>query len=671
MKKIYLLFALMISYLGLNAQGAGTIFSTDVNGNMMDFRIIKAATTVNGVQTQEGFVEVYGFEAPLTATSVSVSIPESVTYSNGYIYDVTAIGESAFENNDQLSAVVIPGSVLSIKNSAFKNCYSLSNVVFLSSGLIEIGDYAFQNARSLANIEIPNTVTTIGDWAFSFWEETHYFDSGLIQITFGENSQLTSIGESAFNECSRLASINIPEGVTAIKTGTFGACRLLESIDIPENVTSIGEWAFGGCISLVDINIPEGVTSIGDGSFQACTSLASIEIPKSVTSIGNMAFNGCTNLSEVIISEQHYTNVGKSQLSLIGNSAFQGCTSLTKIELPMSLNSIGYGVFNNSTNLNTIIIDADSIPEYIGNDAKGPFYNCPSDMTIYVPVNSVELYKEAEYWGDYTILPVITTPANIEVTGTSTSSVKITWDPVPNGKMYIAIRGEYNPDDVSLDSLVYLGIDSDTISQYSTEVEGLSLYTEYCFSVVVGRANSMIYEKVCGKTLDLPVAAPANVVAEPSSQSSVILVWNAVENAYSYNVYRNNEFVKNVTQVICTDSGLNENTEYCYTVTAVRNETESEYSEEACATTLGDAIEEVASSFDIFPNPVGNEIRISSEKMIEEVSIYDICGGQTLRQQVNSITSCLIINVADLKAGVYFIKVKFNDGEIVKRVVKK
>lgn len=604
MKKIYLLLALIISCLGLNAQSVGTIFSTDVNGNAMNFRITKGAT-IDGEQFKPGSVEVCGFEAPSTATSVSVSIPESVTYRNTP-FTVTAIGENAFEDNEQIASVVIPSTITNIKEFAFYYCDNLSNVVFLEPTLEQIGNSAFAFCTSLANIIIPNTVTSIGVSAFSEC-------LNLSSITFADNSQLTTIGTAAFSKCEKLTDIEIPSGVTTIADEVFEDCLSLASVVFPENLTSIGNraffdcykltdveipsgvtmigsYAFNCCLDLTNINIPSGVTTIAEFVFAGCLSLTNIKIPASVTLIGYSAFGGCKNLGSVTI--ENHPIAPLSKLESIDDYAFNGCESLTEIVLPKSLTDLSSYAFKDCTNLNTIIIDADSIPENLSTIIiSSPFQNCPSDMTIYVPVNSVELYKEAEYWGDYTILPVITVPDNIEVTGTSTSSVAITWDPVPNAEGYCVVYGEYTPgESVDLDSVVYLNINYpaafDTISQFSAEVGELSLYTEYCFSVIAARANSTVYEKVCGKTMDLPVAAPTNVTAEPSSPSSTILAWNAVENAYSYNVYRNNEFVKNVTQVICTDTGLAENTEYCYTITAVRNETESEASEEVCATTL-------------------------------------------------------------------------------------
>lgn len=139
---------------------------------------------------------------------------------------------------------------------------------------------------------------------------------------------ITSIGDSAFYECSSLASINIPESVTSIGVYAFRNCSSLASIDIPESVTSIGKAAFAYCTSLASIDIPECVTSIGDSAFLECSNLASITIPESVTSIGMLAFAYCTSLAEVLM------NPATPPTSSRDSSLFSGTSSDLQIKVP-------------------------------------------------------------------------------------------------------------------------------------------------------------------------------------------------------------------------------------------------------------------------------------------------------------------------------------------------
>ncbi|MBQ9746092.1 MAG: leucine-rich repeat domain-containing protein, partial [Clostridia bacterium] len=99
--------------------------------------------------------------------------------------------------------------------------------------------------------------------------------------------------------CTSLTSVTIPANVTSIGDSAFENCEALTSVTIPANVTSIGSYAFYGCTSLTSVTIPAGVTSIGAGAFQGCTSLTSVTIPANVTSIDDSAFYGCTALTTV------------------------------------------------------------------------------------------------------------------------------------------------------------------------------------------------------------------------------------------------------------------------------------------------------------------------------------------------------------------------------------
>ena len=184
----------------------------------------------------------------------------------------------------------------------------------------------FVSALSLTSISIPDGVTSIGEGAFSYCYRLTSVEVGAGNVNYTEvngvlfNTEMTllhtypasktganynipdsvtSIGERAFSDCTRLTSITIPDSVTSIGKEAFRLCTRLTSISIPDGVTGIGGIAFAGCSRLTSITIPDSVTSIGDETFNACTSLASITIPDSVTSIGFRAFARCSNLTAV------------------------------------------------------------------------------------------------------------------------------------------------------------------------------------------------------------------------------------------------------------------------------------------------------------------------------------------------------------------------------------
>ena len=126
---------------------------------------------------------------------------------------------------------------------------------------------------------------------------TYFPEDSVGIIVF--STDVTEIGESAFQGCSSLTSINIPESVTKIGGWTFEDCSSLTSITIPESVTEIGWGSFKNCSSLTSITIPESVTKIGGYTFENCSSLTSITIPESVTEIGEGAFMGCSSLRNI------------------------------------------------------------------------------------------------------------------------------------------------------------------------------------------------------------------------------------------------------------------------------------------------------------------------------------------------------------------------------------
>ncbi|MDE6899991.1 MAG: leucine-rich repeat domain-containing protein, partial [Oscillospiraceae bacterium] len=147
---------------------------------------------------------------------------------------------------------------------------------------------------------------------------------------------VTSIGDYAFDDCTKLTSVTIPNSVTSIGASAFSNCSSLTSVTIPGSVTSIGERAFFCCNNLTSVTIPGSVTSIGERAFRGCDNLTSVTIPGSMTSIGTYAFAYCSGLTSVTIQEG---------VASIGDSAFRECINLEYVSIPGSINRIEDGAF--------------------------------------------------------------------------------------------------------------------------------------------------------------------------------------------------------------------------------------------------------------------------------------------------------------------------------------
>ena len=171
----------------------------------------------------------------------------------------------------------------------------------------------------------------------------------------GQTYQVTEIGASAFKNCTRLYSIQFPEGLKIIGNNAFAGCTGLESIKLPNSLEHINYAAFMGCRLLERVDLGLGVKVIhgnkegytGLGAFENCTSLTSISIPSSVTEILASAFRGCSALETVSLAEG---------LEFIGSNCFQNCSSLTAITIPSSVTKLGASIFSGCKSIQRVVL---------------------------------------------------------------------------------------------------------------------------------------------------------------------------------------------------------------------------------------------------------------------------------------------------------------------------
>ena len=303
-----------------------------------------------------------------------------------------AFGWSKIIGCRSLTDIVIPNSVTNIGDYAFSGCRSLTDIVIPDS-VTNIGDCAFWDCRSLTDIVIPNSVTSIGDNAFEYC-----FSLSNLVIPDG----VTSIGKWAFEDCSSLSSVVIPDSVTSIGNHAFAYCESLTDIVIPDSVTSIGDNAFAYCESLTDIVIPDSVTSIGDNAFRHCSSLSSVVIPKSVVNLNGNPFcrwDGelkCLSpyfiydnkvlfdkdKSKIIAFRDKNTTsyVIPDSVTRIGESAFRGCSFLNSVVIPDGVTSIGEYAFRHCSSLSSLVI-----PDSVTSIECYAFSGCESLSSIVIP----------------------------------------------------------------------------------------------------------------------------------------------------------------------------------------------------------------------------------------------------------------------------------------------
>ena len=304
-----------------------------------------------------------------------VAIPKSVEY-EGITYDVTRIGNYAFSYCSNLTQVLISEGVTSIGYMAFYECQKLASITIPSS-IVKIEGDAFYGCRSTTVY-----IMDLASWCrivFSGNSSNPANYSHRLFLNGNEIKELvipnsvTSIGKYAFSGCSNITSITIPNSVTSLGASAFAGCTGLTSVSIPSSINSIGNYTFASCSGLNSITIPNSVTSIGSGAFYRCKSLDSVTIPSSINSVGDSTFYGCSGLSSITIP---------SSVSKIGSTAFKECSSLSTIIIGSGIKTIELESFGLCSEIEDVYCYAEKVP-YTKQDA---FKNSYIEyVTLHVP----------------------------------------------------------------------------------------------------------------------------------------------------------------------------------------------------------------------------------------------------------------------------------------------
>lgn len=342
---------------------------------------------------------------------------------------LTEIKSYTFYGCTGLTRVTIPTSVTKISNFAFCECHNITSVS-IPNTVETIGMYAFSECNSLSSIMIPASVTSIGSGTFDGTTAMSRMVVASGNPVYDSRNNCNAIIETATNKlvygCKTTV---IPNTVTTIGELAFSCCYGLTSITIPSTVTAIEDQAFIGCTSLSSIYIPSSVESIGLATFEMCYDLASITvasdnpvydsrdncnaiivtasnvllqgckttvIPSTVTAIGRYSFMQCKHLSVMDIPDG---------VTYIGQDAFENCEELRSVYIPATVTEIGSWAFYGCLSLNEVYCDIpDPSAISMGSHVFNKYGENGYDFTgrvLHVPVGTVEAYQADTRWSDF------------------------------------------------------------------------------------------------------------------------------------------------------------------------------------------------------------------------------------------------------------------------------
>ena len=396
------------------------------------FNRCSALTTIT-IPSNVSSIENHTFASCLSLSSVNISS------------SVTNIGSGAFSNCLSLTSIIIPHSVVSIGRKVFDCCDALNSIIIEQNNSVYDSR---NNCNAIIETASDNLLfgcknTIIPDGIKTIEKEAFYSCTGLTSIIIPNT--VINIGESAFQSCSNLTSITIGSSVTNIGNSAFWGCSSLSYTYYNGN---IAQWCnidfYGGYYSnpiylsknlyvnnqlLTELIIPDTVDEIKSYTFFNCHSVTSITLPSNVIIIGDNALNytgfyndetnwenGALYINDWLIATKEslvasYTV--KQNTRKIADYAFRYCDNLKNLTIPSTITNVGKGIFNYCYPINTVICHATSVPTTRGYFFGYYDYYSPK-VTLYVPIESLELYKSADDWKDFSlILPIEESSTNI------------------------------------------------------------------------------------------------------------------------------------------------------------------------------------------------------------------------------------------------------------------
>lgn len=424
MNKTIHLFRRLALVVGLVVQSTLLSASTLINGLYYDLDTSSRTATVT--------YETTGTDN-YASLPASVKIPETVTY-NSVTFTVTKIADSAFSYCKYMEEISIPGTVTEVGTTSrysshdlpFYDCTSLKKVRFedgeqpISLGVYYSSSYngsglfsscpleevsigrnitykdsysyfakypenygysAFYNQPKLAKVTFSSTVTEIP--AYLFYKN--------VAMTLTDLPKVKTIGKSAFEECSKLTTLNLGQDLMTVGDRAFYNCTNVTKLTFPDAITTIGDEAFYNCSSVTEVTVGSKLKSIGTSAFQKCGSFTAILLPDNFTTMGASAFEDCKKLtvaklgnSLTAVPEKAFKNcISLSEMTVpatsvsIGDQAFYNDAALAVITMNEGLKTIGNEVFWNNSGVRTF-----TIPGTVTSIGTNSFYGCTSTSVL-------------------------------------------------------------------------------------------------------------------------------------------------------------------------------------------------------------------------------------------------------------------------------------------------
>lgn len=463
---------------------------------------------------------------------------------------VSVIGAAAFSGCDNLENIILPGNLnpraakFLICRNAFNGCNNLSEINIPTNTYI-IGGSAFSNSN-IQSISIPGSVQKIGSYAFSGC-------SSLSNIILSEGIQ--GIGSGAFKNCDSLVAVTIPDTVTQIDTFVFSYSGI-KNVVIGTGVSTIGKGAFTNCSNLYFINIPGNVTHINESVFQDCTNLECITIGKGVTNIGNSAFENCSRLSKVyyIGSEEEWKKItiGSKNEKLLNAQIIYNCVPITGFEIEDS--SKAFDLFASDSETIQYVTTPEDAPN------REAYWTSSDPQIAKVDKNGV-VTGVSEGTATITGFPYFTDGTKIFDTCTVTVSRKsrnITAPAIESKTGVSCVLSAVTPSagDGTVEYGWSLQNDSSTVTNWQTDVSftGLSTTNKYYFFCRV--TGSSVYADAYSPSTDIllshvPVEGISTLKKNGSEISSAVFGETLtasfdIEGEYTVCWYRDSEIIDGV-----------------------------------------------------------------------------------------------------------------------------